>query len=81
MKAVLLYEYGPAENLRYEETGNPIYGDNEVLVRVKATSINPIHFKRRSRAGGKIILVPWKRLLSAHNCNGSTRTRRASLLI
>ncbi len=50
MKAVLLYEYGPAENLRYEETEDPIYGDNEVLVRVKATSINPIDYKRRSGA-------------------------------
>lgn len=48
MKAVLLYEYGPPENLRYEETDDPEYGDNEVLVRVKATSINPIDYKLRS---------------------------------
>ena len=41
MRAVVLYEYGPAENLRYEETGDPKYGDDEVLVRVKATSITP----------------------------------------
>lgn len=50
MKAVLLYEYGPPENLRYEETDDPDYGDNEVLVRVKATSINPIDYKLRSGA-------------------------------
>ena len=50
MKAVLLYEYGPVENLRYEETADPKYGDNEVLVRVRATSINPIDFKLRSGA-------------------------------
>jgi NADPH:quinone reductase-like Zn-dependent oxidoreductase len=48
MKAVLLYEYGPPENLRYEETDDPEYGDNEVVVRVKATSINPIDYKLRS---------------------------------
>ena len=50
MKAVLLYEYGPAENLRYEDTPDPKYGENEVLVRVKATSINPIDYKLRSGA-------------------------------
>jgi NADPH:quinone reductase-like Zn-dependent oxidoreductase len=50
MKAVLLYEYGPVENLRYEDTPDPKYGDNEVLVRVKATSINPIDYKLRSGA-------------------------------
>lgn len=50
MKAVLLYEYGSPENLRYEETDDPVYDDNEVLVRVRATSINPIDYKLRSGA-------------------------------
>jgi NADPH:quinone reductase-like Zn-dependent oxidoreductase len=50
MKAVLLYAYGGPEQLRYEETDVPQYGDDEVLVRVKATSINPIDFKLRSGA-------------------------------
>jgi NADPH:quinone reductase-like Zn-dependent oxidoreductase len=50
MKAVVLYEYGPVENLRYEDTPDPKYGDNKVLVRVKATSINPIDYKLRSGA-------------------------------
>jgi NADPH:quinone reductase-like Zn-dependent oxidoreductase len=50
MNAVLLYEYGGPENLRYEETERPEYGDNEVLVRVKATSINPVDWKIRSGA-------------------------------
>ena len=48
MKAVLLYEYGGPENLKYEETDTPEYGDNEVLVRVRATSINPVDWKVRS---------------------------------
>ena len=48
MKAVLLYEYGGAENLRYEDTDQPAIGDDEVLVRVRATSINPVDFKLRS---------------------------------
>lgn len=50
MKAVLLYEYGGPEQLRYEDTDIPQYGENEVLVRVRATSINPIDYKVRSGA-------------------------------
>ncbi len=50
MKAVLLHEYGDSSRLRYEDTGMPAYGDNEVLVRVRATSINPIDYKIRSGA-------------------------------
>ena len=50
MKAVLLYEYGGPEQLRYEEVDDPKCGDDEVLVKVKATSINPIDYKLRSGA-------------------------------
>lgn len=47
MKAVLLHEYGDAGKLRYEDSDVPEFGDNEVLVRVRATSINPIDYKVR----------------------------------
>jgi len=50
MKGVLLYEYGGPENLRYEETDVPDYGDNEVLVRVRTTSVNPVDWKIRGGA-------------------------------
>jgi NADPH:quinone reductase-like Zn-dependent oxidoreductase len=50
MKAVLLYSYGDPAQLRYEETAMPHYGDNEVLVKMHATSINPIDVKIRSGA-------------------------------
>ena len=50
MKAVLLYAYGDPSELRYEETAVPKCGDNEVLVKVRATSINPIDWKLRSGA-------------------------------
>jgi NADPH:quinone reductase-like Zn-dependent oxidoreductase len=48
MKGVLLHEYGGPEQLRYEETDVPDFGENEVLVRVRATSINPVDWKIRS---------------------------------
>lgn len=50
MKAVHLHEYGDASRLRYEDTEMPEYGDNEVRVRVRATSINPVDYKIRSGA-------------------------------
>jgi NADPH:quinone reductase-like Zn-dependent oxidoreductase len=50
MKAIVLHEYGGPEQLRYEDTERPVFGDNEVLVRMRATSVNPIDFKLRSGA-------------------------------
>jgi NADPH:quinone reductase-like Zn-dependent oxidoreductase len=50
MKAVVLKQYGGPEELVYEETGMPQYGPNEVLVQMKATSVNPIDYKLRSGA-------------------------------
>lgn len=48
MKAVVLEEYGGPEKLRYTDADVPPYGDNEVLVRIRATSINPVDYKIRS---------------------------------
>lgn len=50
MKAVVLHEYGPPKNLKYEEIKEPHPGPGEVQVRVLAASINPIDFKMRSGA-------------------------------
>jgi NADPH:quinone reductase-like Zn-dependent oxidoreductase len=50
MKAVVLHEYGGPSNLKYEDTPDPVAGPGEVLVRVAATSVNPIDWKMRSGA-------------------------------
>jgi NADPH:quinone reductase-like Zn-dependent oxidoreductase len=50
MKAVLIYAYGGPDQLRYEEAPMPKCGDDEVLVKVRATSVNPIDYKIRSGA-------------------------------
>ena len=42
MKAALIHEVGPPENIRIEEIEKPTPEKNEVLVRVGAVSINPI---------------------------------------
>jgi NADPH:quinone reductase-like Zn-dependent oxidoreductase len=48
MKAIVLYRYGGADALQYEEFPDPTLGAGEVLVHAAATSINPIDLKIRS---------------------------------
>jgi NADPH:quinone reductase-like Zn-dependent oxidoreductase len=51
MKAITLYEPGSIENLKIEEVDIPQISDNEVLVQVKAISINPVDVKSRAGKG------------------------------
>jgi NADPH:quinone reductase-like Zn-dependent oxidoreductase len=48
MKAVVVHQYGGPEVLKFEEFPDPVAGAGEVLVRVAATSVNPIDYKRRA---------------------------------
>jgi len=48
MKAIVINGYGDAGVLKYEEAAKPIPSDNEVLIRVKATALNPLDSKIRS---------------------------------
>ncbi|MCL4105951.1 UNVERIFIED_CONTAM: hypothetical protein GTU68_058257 [Idotea baltica] len=50
MKAVLYHCYGSADVLEYVDTAKPVAGDNEVLVKVHAASVNPLdwHYMRGS---------------------------------
>ncbi len=50
MKAVRLHAYGDIDQLRYEEVPMPEPGSNEVLIKVAATSVNPVDWKMRSGA-------------------------------
>jgi NADPH:quinone reductase-like Zn-dependent oxidoreductase len=54
VRAVLLYEYGGPENLKYEDNvPEPTIGADFVLVAISATSVNPIDWKIRSGARQK----------------------------
>ncbi len=48
MKAIRFYRYGPPEVLELADIDVPAVGDDEVLVRVRAASVNPLdwHFMR-----------------------------------
>jgi NADPH:quinone reductase-like Zn-dependent oxidoreductase len=50
MKAVVFRAYGPPEVLRCEEIDTPTAGDDEILIRVRAASVNPFdwHLMRGS---------------------------------
>ena len=50
MKAVVLHEYGGPNKLTYEDVPDPVAGEGQVLVRVAASSVNPIDYKMRSGA-------------------------------
>ena len=48
MKAGVVHQYGGPEVLKFEDYPDPVPGPGEVLVRVAATSVNPIDYKRRA---------------------------------
>ena len=47
MKAVTIHDYGGPDQLVYEDVPIPSFGPEEILVRVQATSINPVDWKTR----------------------------------
>ncbi|EJL71229.1 NADP-dependent oxidoreductase [Chryseobacterium populi] len=49
MKAIVLENFGGVENLVYKDIEKPTITAHEVLVKVKAISINPVDVKVRSR--------------------------------
>ena len=51
MKTIILNEFGGTENLLYTEMPTPELNDNEVLIQVKAMSINPVDVKTRQGKG------------------------------
>ena len=52
MQAIVYYEYGSPDVLRYEEVEKPVPGENEVLIKVRAAALNPYdwHFIRGTPA-------------------------------
>lgn len=48
MKAIVVHEYGAPEVLKFEDYPDPVPGAGDVLVKVAASSVNPIDYKRRA---------------------------------
>src|SRR5713226_5047638 len=45
MKAIVYHEYGSADVLRCEEVEKPVPKDDEVLIKVRAASVNPLDWR------------------------------------
>ncbi|WP_113705593.1 NADP-dependent oxidoreductase [Nonomuraea lactucae] len=56
MKAIRFHEFGSSEVLRYEDIKRPVPGTGQVLVRVAATSFNPVD--DHIRAGVLAEMIP-----------------------
>ena len=56
MKAIVLKQFGGVENLSISELPVPIIMEDEVLIKIKSISINPVDVKTRSGKGVSAIL-------------------------
>ena len=48
MKAIRIHEFGGPEVLRVEDLPTPHPGPGEVLIKVQASSVNPVDYKMRN---------------------------------
>jgi NADPH:quinone reductase-like Zn-dependent oxidoreductase len=58
VKAVQIHEYGTAAGLRYADVADPIVNDDDILIRVIGSAVNPIDWK--IRAGHMKDLIPFQ---------------------
>jgi NADPH:quinone reductase-like Zn-dependent oxidoreductase len=47
MKAICIHQFGGPEVLKYEDVPDPMPGAGEVLVKIRAASVNPVDYKTR----------------------------------
>jgi NADPH:quinone reductase-like Zn-dependent oxidoreductase len=73
MKAVVLHEYGGPSKLKYEDVADPVAGNGEVLVRLAATSINPVDYKLRSGSYKAFMPLTFPAILG-HDVSGLVRS-------
>ena len=59
MKAVYIEKYGGIEVLQYDELPKPTINDDEILIRVSASSVNPVDWKSRE---GMLRFMPNQKL-------------------
>lgn len=61
MRAMTIPEYGPPEVLKLQDVPEPTPGDNDLLIEVHASALNPVDYKIRSgkfRAPRQLPIIP-----------------------
>ena len=58
MKASIFHETGEVDVLKYEEVDIPSIGDNDVLVNVKASTLNSLDLKLRAGTSPRPVELP-----------------------
>lgn len=61
MKAIRIHDFGSFEQLKYEDVPVPTLKDNQILVKVYATSVNHLDMKKASGAAKETMPIdlPW----------------------
>lgn len=63
MHAVVLQGYGGPDNLLYQSVPRPTPKDNEILIRIHGTTVNPVECAIRSGSLKRFIRLPLSRIL------------------
>ena len=68
MKAMVVNEFGGPEVFEFAEIEKPTPGDSQILIEVKASSVNPVDYKTRDGRTG--FLAPIKPAVLHPDCAG-----------
>jgi NADPH:quinone reductase-like Zn-dependent oxidoreductase len=80
MKAIILKQFGGTENLSVEELPVPITTEEEVLVKIKSISINPVDVKTRTGKGVSAILKNDNPMILGWDLSGTIETAGAKVI-
>ena len=69
MRALRIHGYGGPEVMRFEQAQRPEPGPGQILVRVRAASVNPIDWKMRRGMMAKVFPIAFPRVLG-RDCAG-----------
>ena len=79
MKAIILRQFGGTENLMITELPVPIAMEDEVLVKIKSISINPVDVKTRAGKGVSAVLKNDNPMMLGWDFSGTIETTGAAV--